>query len=88
MVARPAASTFLSQSTPSPKGSDMRNPSGVGTAHTGVAYSRPEWRPVLDGACEEVAAPGQLHHDRVAEALVDGARRIGDLLYSLQAEER
>ena len=45
MVARPADSTFLSQSTPSPKGSDMRNSSGVGTAHTGVAFSRPERRP-------------------------------------------
>jgi hypothetical protein len=54
----------------------------MGTAHTGVASG------VVDGACEEVAASGQLHYDRVADALVDGACRIGDLLYSLQAEER
>jgi hypothetical protein len=43
---------------------------------------------VADYACEEVATPGELHHSRVADALVEGACRVGDLLYSLHAEER
>src|ERR671910_1044648 len=43
---------------------------------------------VPDEAGEEVAAPGQPHHGRVAEALVEGTRGVGDGLYRLQAKER
>jgi hypothetical protein len=43
---------------------------------------------VPDDAGEPIATSGQLHHGWVAEALVEGARRIGDGLYYLQVKER